>query len=148
MVMSKHDQLAFATTLDVRDNCLCLHLQRAARVVARRYDDALRPAQLTNGQFSLLMALNRPCSPNLSEVSELLGMDRTTLTANLKPLARRGLLKVAVDPEDRRSRRLHLTPAGRAALVIAMPLWTQAQAETGRRVRRTSRLCADLRALC
>lgn len=148
MVMSKHDQLAFATTLDVRDNCLCLHLQRAARVVARRYDDALRPAQLTNGQFSLLMALNRPCSPNLSEVSELLGMDRTTLTANLKPLARRGLLKVAVDAQDRRSRRLHLTSAGRAALVIAMPLWTQAQAETGRRVQRTSRLCADLRALC
>jgi len=146
--MSKHERLPFATTLDVRDNCLCLHLQRAARAAARRYDEALRPAQLTNGQFSLLMALNRQRPPNLSEISDLLGMDRTTLTANLKPLARRGLLKVTVDPADRRSRRLHLTPAGRTALVIAMPWWTQAQAETGRRVRQTSRLCADLRALC
>ncbi len=145
--MSTRNELPFATTIDVRDHCLCLHIQRAARAVARRYDEALRPAQLTNGQFSLLMALNRPQPPNLGELSTLLGMDRTTLTANLKPLARRGLLKVTIDPTDKRSRCLCLTPEGRAALAVALPLWKRVQAEMGRRIKQSSRLRADLRAL-
>ena len=85
------------TTLLVRDTCLCLHLQRAARAVARHFDAALRPHGLTNGQFSLLMSLNRPEPPSIGSVAALLAMDRTTLTANLKPLERRGLVKVMVD---------------------------------------------------
>lgn len=127
---AQDDQLSFATTLHVRDHCLCLSLQRAARLVARRYDEALRPANLTNGQFSLLMSLNRADAPNVAEVAALLGVDRTTLTANLKPLARRGLLEIAVDAEDRRGRRLQLTRQGRAILKRALPLWLAQQAET------------------
>src|ERR1700744_5666208 len=96
---------SFETTLQVRDSCLCLHVQRAARALARRFDDALRPLGLTQGQFSLITSLNRPHAPTIGSVSNLLAMDRTTLTANLKPLVRRGLVKVAVDPEDKRSRR-------------------------------------------
>lgn len=115
--------IPFQTTLRVRDTCLCLHLQRAARAVARRFDDVLRPAGLTNGQFSLLMALNRPAPPTIGSVATLLATDRTTLTANLKPLQRRGLLQVTVDPADRRNRRLALTAAGQAALAVALPLW-------------------------
>src|SRR5580692_11704919 len=92
---------AFETTLLVRDTCLCLHLQRAARSLARRFDDALRPLGLTNGQFSLMMSLNRPEPPGMASVASLLAMDRTTLTAALKPLARRGLVRVAKDPSDR-----------------------------------------------
>ncbi|MFZ0690222.1 MAG: MarR family winged helix-turn-helix transcriptional regulator [Acidobacteriaceae bacterium] len=115
--------LPFATTLRVRDSCLCLHLQRAARVLARRFDDALRPLQLTNGQFSLLMSLHRPHPPGMAPVAALLGMDRTTLTAALKPLARRGLLKITPDPSHRRSRLLHLTAQGRNLLARAVPLW-------------------------
>src|ERR1700723_447950 len=106
----------FETTLEVRDSCLCLHVQRAARALARRFDDALRPLGLTQGQFSLLMSLNRPEPPSMKDVAALLAMDRTTLTANLKPLARRGLVKVKVDKTDKRGRRLHLTAAGRALL--------------------------------
>src|SRR5579885_3431634 len=106
-------ELPYAMTLMVRDTCLCLHLQRAARAVARRFDAALRPLGLTAGQFSLLMSLNRPDPPTIGSVATLLAMDRTTLTANLKPLERRGLLQVAVDEADRRGRRLSLTPAGR-----------------------------------
>src|SRR5216110_2144817 len=109
-MMSKCDDLPFETTLEVRDTCLCLHLQRAARAVARRFDEALRPLGLTNGQFSLLMSLNRPEAPIIGSIAALLAMDRTTLTASLKPLERRGLVRVAVDPTDRRSRRLILTP--------------------------------------
>lgn len=132
---TKSDQLSFATTLHVRDHCLCLALQRASRLMARRYDEALRPAHLTNGQFSLLMSLNRAKPPNVAEVAALLGLDRTTLTANLKPLARRGLLKISVDEEDRRSRRLQLTWQGRAILKQALPLWLAQQAETERLVK-------------
>jgi len=121
--MSSTNLVSYEATIEVRDTCLCLHLQRAARAVARRFDDALRPAGLTSGQFSLLMSLNRPTPPNIGSVSTLLAMDRTTLTANLKPLERRGLVKVAPDPADRRTRRLYLTEAGRTVLSAALPVW-------------------------
>ena len=91
--MSSEQHLPFAITVEVRDTCLCLHLQRAARAVARRFDAALRPLRLTNGQFSLLMSLNREEAPSIGGASALLAMDRTTLTASLKPLERRGLVK-------------------------------------------------------
>ena len=84
---------------------------------------ALRPLGLTNGQFSLLMSLNRPEAARIGDVSALLVMDRTTLTANLKPLERRGLVTVSVDDADKRSRRLKLTPAGWALLIAAVPVW-------------------------
>src|SRR3954469_2909811 len=113
----------YATTLMVRDTCLCLHLQRAARAVARRFDEALRPLGLTNGQFSLLMSLNRPEPPTIGAVAALLAMDRTTLTANLKPLARRRRVDVRIDAPDRRSRRLILTLEGRDLLRSALPIW-------------------------
>src|SRR3984957_6885766 len=126
--MSKCEDLPFEITLEVRDTCLCLHLQRAARAVARRFDAALRQLGLTSGQFSLLMSLNRPEPASIGSVSALLAMDRTTLTANLKPLERRGLVKVSIDDADKRTRRLKLTLAGRALLVAAVPIWKQTHA--------------------
>jgi len=126
--MSSRNQISRATTLMVRDTCLCLHLQRAARAVGRRFDAALRPHGLTNGQFSFLMSLNRPDPPTIGSVSALLALDRTTLTAALKPLVRRGLVKVTVDPADKRSRRLALTPAGRGRLIAALPAWRDTHA--------------------
>ena len=139
----------FETTLHVRDTCLCLHTQRAARALARRFDDAFRPLGLSNGQFSLLMSLNRPSPASMGSVTSLLAMDRTTLTANLKPLARRGLVNVTVDKEDRRSRRLTLTPAGHALLVAAVPVWKKTHAAVERLLARPSPedLRAALRAL-
>jgi DNA-binding MarR family transcriptional regulator len=121
--VSKAPAVPFAKTLQVRDACLCLHLQRAARAVARQFDDALRPAGLTSGQFSLLMSLNRPEPPTISMVAAVLAMDRTTLTANLKPLERRGLVAQKVDAADRRSRRLILTDEGQRLLAAAVPIW-------------------------
>jgi DNA-binding MarR family transcriptional regulator len=143
------DELPFGVTLRVRDTCLCLHLQQAARAVARHFDAALRPLGLTNGQFSLLMSLNRPKTASIGDASALLAMDRTTLTANLKPLERRGLVTVSVDDSDKRSRRLTLTRAGRALLVAALPIW---EAEHGMIEGQLTgldpdRLRADLRAL-
>ena len=142
--------VAYTTTHHVRDSCLCLHVQRAARALARRFDDALRPLELTQGQFSLLMSLNRPEPPRIGDVASLLAMDRTTLTANLKPLERRGLVKVRPDKEDRRSRRLTLTADGRSLLTAAVPVWTRTHADTERLLTRSSAdmLRAALRELC
>ncbi|HYZ42884.1 MAG TPA: MarR family winged helix-turn-helix transcriptional regulator [Stellaceae bacterium] len=147
--MSKRDDVPFEITLEVRDTCLCLHLRRAARAVARRFDAALRPLGLTNGQFSLLMSLNRPDAPSISSLSALLAMDRTTLTANLKPLERRGLITVTVDDADKRTRRLSLTPAGQASLVAACPVWRQTHAAIEGLLAGSSpdRLRVDLRTL-
>jgi DNA-binding MarR family transcriptional regulator len=121
--MSSGEPVPFEATLRIRDCCLCLHVQRAARALARRFDEELRPLGLTNGQFSLMMSLNRPEPPAMAAVAALLAMDRTTLTAALKPLERRGLIKVAPDRADRRSRRLTLTPQGKALLATAVPVW-------------------------
>jgi DNA-binding MarR family transcriptional regulator len=145
--MSNRAAPSFAVTLQVRDTCLCLHLQRAARAVVRRFDRALRPVGLTSGQFSLLMALSRPEAPTLGSIAALLAIDRTTLTANLKPLARRGLARVTPDPADKRSRRLALTPEGRALLVAAVPVWRRTHDALERAVADPERLRTDLRAL-
>jgi DNA-binding MarR family transcriptional regulator len=119
----------FATTLHVRDHCLCLAAQRAARALARRFDEVLRPHGITSGQFSLLMSLNRPMPPSIGSVASLLAMDRTTLTANLKPLERQGFLTLAVDPQDGRGRLIKLTRAGEKILKAAVPIWTRTHAE-------------------
>ncbi|WP_018235642.1 MarR family winged helix-turn-helix transcriptional regulator [Ensifer sp. BR816] len=147
--MSKPPILPFSTTIFVRDTCLCLHVQRAARALARRFDEALRPLDITNGQFSLMMSLNRPEPPSMSAVASLLAMDRTTLTAALKPLERRGLVETFVDSEDRRLRRLRLTEAGERLLSDAMPIWTQTHAVVDEHLgdRGSDRLRADLLAL-
>ena len=147
--MSKAAEISFETTLFVRDTCLCLHLQRAARALARRFDDALRPLGLTSGQYSMMMSLNRPQPPNIGSVASLLSMDRTTLTAALKPLQRRDLVTVMVDNEDRRGRRLRLTPAGRALLARALPVWGRTHAEIERLLPPdgAERLRRDLQAL-
>jgi DNA-binding MarR family transcriptional regulator len=121
--VSSEEPVPFEATLRIRDCCLCLHVQRAARALARRFDEELRPLGLTNGQFSLMMSLNRPEPPAMAAVAALLAMDRTTVTAALKPLERRGLIKVAPDRADRRSRRLTLTPQGKALLATAVPVW-------------------------
>lgn len=132
------DDLGYGTTPKVRDTCLGLHVQRAARAVGRHFDEFLRPAGLTNRQFSLLMALNQPVPPNMSRIADLLAMDRTTLTAALKPLERRRLVKVAVDEADKRGRRLLLTAAGKKVLSEALPLWKRAQAAVERLIQGVS----------
>jgi len=128
-VSSTKTPLPYETTIMVKDHCLCLHAQRAARVLARRFDVALRPFGLTNGQFSLLMSLNRPEPPPMGPVASLLAMDRTTLTAALKPLERRGLVKIQKDSSDRRSRILALTEEGRRLLARALPEWQRTHEE-------------------
>ena len=145
--MSKRESFSSDVTLHIRDNCLCLHVQRAARVLARRFDDALRPIGLTSGQFSLLTSLNRPEPPSIGMIANVLAMDRTTLTANLKPLERRKLVKIVPDKNDKRNRLVHLTKAGRRLLEDALPIWRETHGAIEKRIAGADRLRADLRAL-
>lgn len=145
MSMSKPRAVPFETTLLVRDTCLCLHAQRAARALARLFDEALKPYGLTNGQFSLLMSLNRPEPPPIGAVAEVLAMDQTTLTAALKPLERRGLVERTANPNDKRSRLLVLTPAGLEVLAAAVPTWKRVHAGIDAALSDPETLRADLR---
>lgn len=147
--MSKPLPVPFSSTLFVRDTCLCLHVQRAARALARRFDEALRPLEITNGQFSLMMSLNRPDPPSMSAVATVLAMDRTTLTAALKPLERRGLIEAFADPGDRRLKRVRLTEEGGHLLARALPIWkaTHEVLDEGLGEGGANRLRADLLSL-
>ena len=127
--MSNIPLIPYATTIHVKDSCLCLHAQRAARALARRFDLALKPVGLTNQQFSLMMALNRPEPPPMGPVARLLAMDRTTLTAALKRLSARGWVSIEPDPKDKRGKRLRLTAEGARTLSSAVPIWSHLHGE-------------------
>ncbi|WP_342235356.1 MarR family winged helix-turn-helix transcriptional regulator [Inquilinus sp. OTU3971] len=107
--------------------CLCQRIQRAGRIIGRRFDEAFRSLGINNWQFSVLAALRQLRSPTIGELAETLGMDRTTLTKNLKPLSRRELLRVSTDEHDARARRVTLTEAGGEILAGAKEGWHQAQ---------------------
>ncbi len=133
----------------VGNACLCLAVRKAARVVSRRYDDAFRGLGITSGQFSILMAISAERPVGAVRLAEELGMDRTTLTAAIKPLVRDALVVTSSDPEDGRSRRFRLTDQGRAVLGAALPLWQRVQHDLAHQVGLDDfeRLRTDLRAL-
>jgi len=108
---------------------LFFQIQRAARALARRFDAELRPFSLTNGQFILLMLLNRQEGPGMADLASSLGIDRTTLTAALKTLERRALVKITNDPSDHRVRRIRLTRRGRALIKTSLPVWKRTSLE-------------------
>lgn len=125
--MSSLQALDDATADLIVRTCLCQRIQRAGRIIGRRFDEAFRSLGINNWQFSVLLAVRQLRSPTIGEVAEALGMDRTTLTKNLKPLARRGLLRVSADEHDARARRITLTDAGEDILANAKEGWHQAQ---------------------
>ena len=106
--------------------CVCFHLRRAARAVTQTYERALAPSGLVPGQFSVLTVLHRFGPQPLSVLADLMGMDRTTLTRNLRPMERDGLVRVkAGEKQDQRIRRVGLTAAGERKWQEAEPLWAQ-----------------------
>jgi DNA-binding MarR family transcriptional regulator len=109
------------------DECFGLNLKRAARTVGRRYDEALRPVDLNNGQFATLAVIAAFQPVSMQILAEHLSMDRTTLTAALKPLERRTLVSVRPDDLDRRGRNINLTDGGMKLLREAIPLWKKVQ---------------------
>ena len=120
--------LPIQTNFDIRDQCLCLAAQRALRVVVRRFDRVFAPLGLTNGQFSMMVALAGTWQPRLGELAAFLAMDATTVTAKIKALEKAGRVQLLPDADDARARRPVLTDLGHVVLVQAMPV---RQAERG-----------------
>jgi DNA-binding MarR family transcriptional regulator len=112
---------------EVAAGCACMHLRRTARTVTQLYDEILRPSGLRVTQFTLLVAVAVSEPVQVTRLSDALALDRTTLARDLKPLAERGLVEIAVGA-DRRTRVVRLTADGREAVARAYPLWRRAQA--------------------
>jgi DNA-binding MarR family transcriptional regulator len=128
MTMSTPDRHAAerAHCLHVASECTGFGLRKAARALGRIYDEAMAPAGLRATQFNLLVALSLAGEAPVMKVADELGLDRTTLTRNLGPLERDGLVE-SVPDADRRVRRVRLTERGHAALAAALPRWERTQ---------------------
>jgi DNA-binding MarR family transcriptional regulator len=114
----------------IASECYCLALRRASRALTRRYDEAFVGLDINSGQFSMLTSIAGMQPVSVQELAEHLAMDRTTVTAALKPLERRGLIKAEASANDLRTRSIYLTPEGKSVLAQATPLWLEAQAKT------------------
>jgi DNA-binding MarR family transcriptional regulator len=124
--MKRTDQRATTVREVVRLSCACANLRRAARVMTRLYDAALRPSGLSVAQFTLLQALNTAPGMSQKQLASLLEVDSTTLTRTLQPLRRAGWLR-STPGDDRREVHLALTAAGKRAYGRALPYWERAQ---------------------
>jgi len=118
-----------AVALEVRDQCLCFAAQRTARELARRFDRLFAGLAITNGQFSMMVAMGGMGQPKLGELARFLAMDHATVTAAVRKLAKRGLVTLRADGSDRRARRVSLTEAGIALIAKTVPLWRQEHAK-------------------
>jgi DNA-binding MarR family transcriptional regulator len=114
------------TEQDILAGCACHKVRIAARAVTRAYDDALRPAGLRATQLSVLVAAATDDTLSITALARLMGMDRSTLTRNLRPLEADGLIRIGAEGW-RRSRTLAITRKGRSRLEAAVPLWEKAQ---------------------
>jgi DNA-binding MarR family transcriptional regulator len=123
------NNLDAARLREVARACACANLRKAARALTQLFDEALAPSGLRVTQFTLLVTSRLMGESTINELAEGMAMDRTTLSRNLKPLLRSGLLEVRPG-EDGRTRLVRLTPAGERALEEAYPLWHGAQRET------------------
>jgi DNA-binding MarR family transcriptional regulator len=121
-------QIPRSVALEVRDQCLCFAAQRAARELAKRFDRLFSELRITNGQFSMLVAIGGMGQPKLGQLADFLVMDQATATAAIKKLEARGLVTSGVDQADRRVRRVSLTAEGNALLAKAVPLWRKEHA--------------------
>lgn len=107
--------------------CVAARVRKASRRITQIYDRRLEPYGLTVTQFGLLAQLRASPGLAVSELAEKMIMDATTLSRNLRPLERRGLILVEADRDDGRVRKLKLSAAGRTSLEHALVGWKEAQ---------------------
>ncbi|MBC8287677.1 MAG: winged helix-turn-helix transcriptional regulator [Nitrospinae bacterium] len=126
--MSKNNKDARKSRSQLVQNCTCFNLRKASRALTQLFDEALKPAGLFSTQFTLLAAISSQDKATITELSQALIMDRTTLTRNLSPLQKRGWVEVTPG-EDKRTRTLSLTRSGRMILNHAMVYWKEIQTQ-------------------
>lgn len=118
---------------EVANVCACRKMREASRKITRMYDEFLRPAGIKTTQFTMLAVVARMDAATLTELAKILGLDRTTLSRNLRPLERDGLIEVSAEGY-RRARSVNITNEGIAAMEKALPLWRSAQKSLKRRL--------------
>jgi len=123
--MSPDESRISAALANVSAGCVCFHLRKSARTITQLYDRILSPTGLRGTQFTLLRIIGRTGGLSFSTLAEVLGMDRTTLTRNLRPLEREKFVRSAPGA-DRRVRLVSLTPRGERKVAEAEPLWATA----------------------
>ncbi|MEH2198616.1 MarR family winged helix-turn-helix transcriptional regulator [Nostoc sp.] len=121
-------ELDLTQLITIENTCACFNLRKASRAVTQLFDEKLEPSGLLVTQLTILVAISILGSVAIGDLAEGLVMDRTTLTRNLKPPEREGLIQINPG-EDRRVRVVTLTDKGRSVLAQALPLWQQAQAD-------------------
>src|SRR5262249_33701635 len=119
---------AVAVRIEDTQDCLNFHLRRTSRVVNRHYDDFLRPVGLRAAQFNILAVLAQSGPSSLSDLASVLGIERSALARNLKPITRKGFVVLSYG-EDRRRRVTEVTRAGKRKLKQALSKWNRAQTE-------------------
>src|SRR5438309_10603255 len=115
--------------------CIAVRLRLLNRVVTNFYDDALRPQGLKVSQLNVLVVTARLGLARPAQACEILQLDTSTLSRNVKPLQAHGWLEVMPD-EDARAQPFRLTPQGKRLIEKAVPAWEEAQ-------RRASELLGD-----
>ena len=131
------------TEREIIKSCACHRARTAARVVTRAYDEVLRSVGLRATQLSVLVAVAADDAMSITALAKFMGMDRTTLTRNLRPLEREGLIRLGAEGWHR-SRNLEITKDGRSRLREALPLWNKAQQALKKKL--GDRTWADVRA--
>ncbi|WP_020177528.1 MarR family winged helix-turn-helix transcriptional regulator [Methylopila sp. M107] len=120
--MAAHEEI-----VDIHNMCACSHIRMASRAVTRFYDEALRSSGLKGTQFVLLAAIEAGEASSITDLAELIDIERTTLVRNLQLLRKEGLVSPEKGLNGRR--RPQLTAKGVETLDAALPLWRQAQSE-------------------
>jgi len=115
----------------IAETCTAHNLRKTTRAITSMYDEAMRPSGLRISQFGVLVALALAEEATVSKLARMLGLDRTTMTRNLGPLERQGLV-ASTTGDDARNRVLRLTEKGRAMLERGLPMWERAQARVVR----------------
>ena len=112
--------------ISMGQRCVCYNLRKASRTITRLYDEFLKPSGIQATQLTILLGIKILQPVTLKRLSKANLMDRTTLSRNLKPLEKSGLVRVEPG-QDRRERIATLTDTGEEILIKAYPLWEHAQ---------------------
>ena len=136
LVLDTETNSAYALVMDrfstlsarIATECPAVRVREVSRLLARVYDAALRPVGLQSSQLSVLVAVARfgESGAKVGLLANRLVMERTTLTRNIQPLEKAGLLRVSRSPDDARARVITLTRAGERMIETAFPLWERA----------------------
>lgn len=118
---------------EMGSQCICFNVRKATRLLTAHYDRIISAAGLKTTQLSLLMTVLLRNKANLSQLANMLGMDRTTLSRNVRLLKQKGLITVSTG-EDKREQYINITEKGMNTINQAIPLWEKAQAEAVERL--------------